>query len=92
MIVFVFFDCLIGGLMVLVKIVVSGGFGVGKMIFVVVVFEVELLFIEVDMIEVFLGVDKIDVMLDKYMMIVVLDFGWISFDEGLRLYLFGILG
>lgn len=78
--------------MVSVKIVVSGGFGVGKTTFVAAVSEVEPLLTEADMTEKSTGVDRNDGTPQKHTTTVALDFGRISLDEGLRLYLFGTPG
>lgn len=77
---------------VLMKIVIVGGFGFGKIIFVGVVLEIMLLCIEVMVIDVFVGVDMLEVIFDKWSIMVVMDFGCIILGEDLVFYLFGILG
>ncbi len=78
--------------MISVKIVISGGFGVGKTTFIGAVSEIEPLATEAEITDASVGVDDLNGVSAKTTTTVALDFGRISLDESLRLYLFGTPG
>jgi uncharacterized protein len=75
-----------------VKIVVAGGFGVGKTTLVTAVTEITPFTTEVPMTEVSLGVDDASMVDHKTTTTVAMDFGRISLGNDLYLYLFGTPG
>jgi uncharacterized protein len=75
-----------------VKIVVAGGFGVGKTTFVGAVSEIEPLRTEALMTEASTPVDDLSMLPDKRTTTVAMDFGRITLADDLVLYLFGTPG
>jgi signal recognition particle receptor subunit beta len=75
-----------------VKLLVAGGFGVGKTTFVGSVSEIEPLTTEELITEASIGIDSLDGVSGKSTTTVAFDFGRISLNQGLVLYLFGTPG
>jgi signal recognition particle receptor subunit beta len=75
-----------------VKIVIAGGFGVGKTTTVASISEISPLTTEAEMTSAALGIDDVSQVPDKRTTTVALDFGCLTIDESLKLYLFGTPG
>jgi signal recognition particle receptor subunit beta len=75
-----------------VKIVIGGGFGVGKTTAVGAISEITPLSTEAAITSVAAEIDRTGHTPDKTTTTVALDFGYITIDEGMRLYLFGTPG
>jgi signal recognition particle receptor subunit beta len=75
-----------------VKIVIAGGFGVGKTTAVSAISEIQPLTTEAAITSVAAQLDRAEEIPAKTSTTVALDFGCITIDEGLKLYLFGTPG
>ena len=75
-----------------VKIVIAGGFGVGKTTAVAQISEIPVLTTEAPMTEIAAAIDRAEEVPEKTSTTVALDFGAITIDDEIKLYLFGTPG
>ncbi|RAY12497.1 ATP-binding protein [Actinomadura craniellae] len=86
------YDPATDGPRVTLKILVAGGFGVGKTTLVGTVSEIRPLRTEEVLTDAGVGIDDLDGVEDKATTTVAMDFGRITFRDGVALYLFGTPG
>jgi uncharacterized protein len=75
-----------------VKIVIAGGFGVGKTTAVSQISEIPVLTTEAPITEIAARIDRLEVVPQKVTTTVALDFGCVTIDDEIKLYLFGTPG
>ena len=81
-----------GATPVALKIIVAGGFGVGKTTTVAAISEIPPLTTEAEMTALSVGIDELGDESAKQTTTVAMDFGRVTIDDNLRLYLFGTPG